>query len=158
MTSGISGNGQHPQTIDEIAEQKAAFPGATVKLSTLVMRDGQIAEAIDKSNTQHQGVINSYINAVTNDKDYRQILKMAHWKDEKQATLAVRAINHCLRTGAMQTLRAILDDITARSAGNNSFLMHEAFEALTHTTFTSQHYDYGKKKSGGNNSNSPIGK
>jgi hypothetical protein len=151
-------NHNQVETIEQMAERKAAgFAGATVQLSTLQMRDGQIAEQIDKANAQHLGVIQGFVNAVMDDKNYRQILKNAIWKNEHEARLAVRAISQCLYTGATQTLRTILDVITAKSSGVNGFLMHEAFEALTHTTFTSNHTDYSKRKNG-NNSNSPIGK
>lgn len=150
-------NGNEPLTIDQLAERKAAFPGATIPLENWIKRDGQIAEAIDKANAQHTGVIQSFINAINDDKNYRQILKSTLWKSTEEQDKAVLALACCEMTGANHARKMILDRLTARSSGINGFLMHEALEALTHTTFTSQHYDFTKRKNGKrDNSSSPI--
>jgi hypothetical protein len=149
-------NHNEPMSIEQIAERKAAFPGATLKLEDLMRQDGQIAEAIDKSNAQHAGVIQSFVNAITDDKNYRQILKNTLWKSTEEQDKAVYALACCEMTGAVHAKKMLLDRLTARSSGINGFLMHEALEALTHTTFTSQKYDFTKRKNGHRDSNSPI--
>ena len=159
MTILDNNNQNEPMTIDQIAERKAAFPGTTLKLQELMHQDGQIAEAIDKANSQHAGVIQSFITAVNDDKNYRQILKNTLWKSTEEQDKAVYALACCEMTGAVNARKMILDRLTARSSGINGFLMHEALEALTHTQFTSTHYDYTKRKNGNrDNSSSPISK
>ena len=86
------------------------------------------------------------INAVNDDKDYRQILKLGLWKNTEEQDKAVNAIAVCRLTGAKKALQTVLDRITARSAGINGALIHEAFEALTHTSYTTNTMLEKKKK------------
>jgi len=146
------------RTLSEIAAERAAFPGAVVTLDQLVRQDGLIAESIDKASGQKLGVIQRALTPST-DEDYRQILKMAVWKSPEEMDKAVAALAECDITGAVEVKKIILDRITARSAGVNGWLLHEAFEALTHTTFTSQTIEQRKKWNGHrDNSSSPLTK
>jgi hypothetical protein len=145
------------KTIVDIAREKT-FLGATVTLDELVRRDGQIAESLDKANGQRLGVIQRALTPST-DEDYRQILKLAVWKSPEEMDKAVNALAECDITGADTIKKIILDRITAHSAGTSGYLLHEAFEALTHTTFTSQNIEQRKKWNGSrNNTNSPLSK
>lgn len=151
----MSGNGH--KTIDEAVEEKV-FEGVTINIGELQRQDGQIAEAIDKASAHNLGVIQTVIHAVNNDDDYRQILKLAIWKNTEEQDKAVNALSICRLTGAKKAMRTILDRITARSAGINGALIHEAFEALTHTTFTQQTLGGSKKRwhDDREKSNSPL--
>ena len=145
------GNGN--KSLAEMAEEKV-FNGVTVTLGELQRQDGMITEAIDKMNTRNAGGIQSVVNA-NDDKDYRQILKHANWKNSEEADKASLALAVCDITGATKAKKFILDRITARSAGIDGWLMHESFEALTHTTFTTNSGNI-KQKNDGNKSNSPL--
>ena len=139
-------------------EQQEAFKGTIVKLSELQRQDGLIAESIDKSTRHNQSVIMTTITAVSDDKDYRQILKRARWKSTEEMDLYVHALAVCDFTGAVMAKKHLLDRITAHSAGVDAQELHEALEALTHTTFTTQS-ELNKKYRGngdGYKSNSPI--
>ena len=152
-----NGDGDGKKTIEEIAKEKT-FKGATIRLEELQRQDGLIAESIDKAAIHSLGVIQTVITATPDDKDYRQILKRAVWKDREEMDKAVNALAVCDITGAVNAKRIILDRITAHSAGIDGYILHQALEALTHTTFTSHEYLDKKKKRAGNGygSNSPI--
>jgi len=140
--------------------RKEAFKGAVIKLSELQRQDGLIAESIDKSMRHTQSVIMTTITATSDDKDYRQILKRARWKNTEEMDLYVHALAVCDYTGAVMARKHLLDRITAHSAGVDAEGLHEALVALTHTTFTTQSLlDKKYQKQGGydgNKSNSPI--
>jgi len=132
-------------------------PGATIELSTLRRQDGMIARFLDSTRTQNQGVVQTLITAIDDDNHYRQILKLARWKNPKQIDLFVKALNVCRITGARNALRHLLDTITAQSAGENAALMHEAVEAITHTTWTTrEEVDKRKRNEQRNKTNSPL--
>lgn len=147
------GNGH--KTIEEAAEQKV-FEGVTVTLGELQRQDGIIAEAIDKQAHRQLGVIQSVISAVEDDKHYRLILKYVPWKNDEQRRKAVLALQQCERTGAVQTKKAILDDLTAMCGGLDGWLLNWTKDALTHTTFTSNKKMEKKRERDGNKSNSPL--
>jgi len=123
------------KSIEDMAKEKV-FEGVTLNLADMQRQDGIITEWLDKSKNRNLGVIQTVINAVDDDKNYRQILKLGLWKNTEEQDKAVNALAVCRLTGAKNAMRTILDRITARSAGVNGELIHEAFEALTHTTFT----------------------
>lgn len=135
-----------------------AFKGSIIKLSELQRQDGLIAESIDKSTRHNQSVIMTTITAVPDDKDYRQILKRAIWKSTEEMDLYCNALAVCDFTGAKHARQHLLDRITAHSAGVEGKIQHDALEALTHTTFTTQSLlDKKYQRHGdGNKSNSPI--
>ena len=142
------------------AVKKAAFQGATIKLSEMMRQDGLIAEALDKQNKHNLGVVQTFITAIDDDKSYRQILKLARWRNARHREIYVKALNACRITGAWNAWKTLLDMITAEAAGEDGALMHEAASALTHTSITTreeierkQKYDRGRSKS----SNSILG-
>jgi hypothetical protein len=136
----VIGNGH--KTGEELNNE---FPGVTLNLRDLQRQDGLIAESIDKSQSHNAGVIPTFINA-NNDKDYRQILQHAYWRNFEEADKATLALATCDMTGAKKAAHYILDRITSHQGGEKGYLMGKAFEALTHTTFTSNSIDDRKKK------------
>jgi len=156
---GDNDNGKEPsETVEEMARREA-FKGTVVKLSELQRQDGLIAESIDKSIQHNQSIIMTTITAVSDDKDYRQILKQANWRSTEEMDLYCHALAVCDFTGAVMARKHLLDRITAHSAGEGRQAIRDGLEALTHTTFTTQH-DMEKKNKWGNNdrnkSSSPI--
>ncbi len=152
----IGGNGHKRKTVEELALE-GAFKGVKVRLGELVRQDGIMAEAMDKAIDKGRGVIETLITA-DGDKDYRQILKRGRWKSQEQRDKYVKALAVCRLTGAVQAAQTLLDMITADTAGDNGALIHEAFEGITHTTFTSRSEmdKKGKNDNRHNNSASPI--
>jgi len=137
--------------------KKSAFKGATIKLSEMMRQDGLIAEALDKQNRHNLGVVQTFITAIDDDKNYRQILKLARWRNARHREIYVKALNACRITGAWNAWRTLLDMITAEAAGEDGALMHEAAAALTHTSITTreeierkQKYERGRGKSNNN--------
>ena len=116
-----------------------------------------ISESIDKANSRSAGVINSYITAISDNKNYRQILIHVPWKNTEEQDKYVLAIADCENTGATKALNLLLNRLSARCAGEHGFLMLESFKALTHTSYTWQQ-NTGKKNVSEyrNNNNSPI--
>lgn len=137
-------DGDGEKTIEQMAKERV-FKGGTIDLSELQRRDGLIAESIDKAGKHGEGVIQTFIHAQADDKDYRQILKHALWKSREEMDKAVNALASCDITGAVKAKKVVLDRITAHSAGIDGQLMHESYEALTHTTFTTD-YSHGRKR------------
>ena len=130
--------------VEKMAMEKA-FKGGIIDLHELQRRDGLIVEGIDKAGNHNIGVIQTFVHAEADDKDYRQILKHALWKSREEMDKAVNALAVCRITGATNAMKVLLDRITAHSAGIDGQLMHESYEALTHTTFTTN-YSKDKKK------------
>jgi len=153
-----NGNG-HIKTIEELAKEKA-YTGLIVRIGELQRQDGLITEAIDKGRGQNLGVIQTIITAENDDKDYRQILKRARWKNEEQRDKFVKALAVCRITGAVKAAQTLLDKITADSAGDDGVWIRETIEGLTHTTLTT-HEQIDKKKryqnGNGSKTTSPIG-
>ena len=147
------GNGSSPTDEAEVA----AFQGAKLKLEDLRRPDG-ILTTLDK--TGQQGILQRAMTAVMKDEDYRQELKTAYFQTAEEADLAVAAINERLMCGV--SIKPLLDKIIARSAGTKGGRLHDIFESLTHTTFSTNYTKGDKKfwqhgdrdKSG--NKNSPI--
>jgi len=145
------------KTIEQMAQEKA-YGGLIVRIGEMQRQDGIIAESIDKSRGQGLGVIQTLITAEPDDKNYRQILKRARWKNQEQRDKYVKALAACRITGAVQAAQTLLDLITADSAGDGGALMHEAIEGITHTTLTTREEISRKKKyDDSRNKSSPIG-
>jgi len=150
------GNGK--KTIEEMAREKA-YNGLIVRIGELQRQDGIITESIEKSIGRGQGVIQTMITAEEDDKNYRQILKRARWKNQEQRDKFVKAYAVCRITGADKAAKTLLDLITADSAGDNGIWIQETIEGLTHTTLTT-HEELSRKKKHDDNrskSTSPIG-
>lgn len=149
------GNGH--KTIEQLAKEKA-FEGKIIHIGELQRQDGILAESVDKMAAKGLGVIQTLITAKDDDVDYRQILKLARWKDEIQRDRYVKALAVCRMTGAKMAAKTLLDKITADSAGDNGAIMREAIEGITHTTLTTREELSRKFKNNDNRykSNSPI--
>lgn len=133
-----NGNGD----INEIGEMATAhaeeesFKGSRLPIGEIERQDGLIADAASKLGKANIGVLLRAMSAFDSDKDYRQILKMGNWRTREKARQAVKAIDECRLIGYEDGIKAILDDITAQSGGENMALLFKVFETLTHTTFT----------------------
>jgi len=138
------------------ALRDAARTGAVVKLSELRRQDGLIARSLDNARAQNLGVVQTLITAIDDPSHYRQILKLGRWRNQKHIEVYVKALNVCRITGARNAECTLLDMITAQSAGENAALMHEAVEALTHTTFTTREDIERKKRNDRPKSTSPL--
>lgn len=148
MEDNNNGNGH--KTVESIAKEtalKACLEGCTVDIKELRRQDGLIAESIDKSRNQTQGVIPTFINANSDD-EVRQILKHSLWKNTEEQDKCIQAIAVCRVTGATQGIMTILDRLSARSAGINGYLMEAAFRTLSQTTFVSKSEGLKKDKNG----------
>jgi len=145
------------KSIEQMAQEKS-FKGLIVRMGEMQRQDGIIAEAMDKSIGQGLGVIQTLITAEPDDKNYRQILIRARWKNQEQRDKFVKALAVCRMTGATQAAQTLLDLITADSAGDNGAIRHEAVEGITHTTLTTREELSKKKKyDDSKRSTSPIG-
>lgn len=146
----MNGNGENERDSDGVTlageVKKSVFKGATITMGEMMRQDGIIAEAIDKQNTRSLGVVQTFITAIDDDKHYRQILKLARWRNARHREIYVKALNACRITGAWNAWRTLLDMITAEAAGEDGALMHEAAEALTHTSITTREEIERKKK------------
>ncbi len=127
----------------ESAAEKKVFEGATITLGSLMRQDGLIAESIDKNNAKNAGILHVYTQSYPDD-DYRDILKTANWRTPHQRRLAIRALSICAKLGATNTYKAILDEITADSAGEKGWLMQWVFKTLTQTTFITNRKEDGR--------------
>jgi len=134
------GNGSEP------SEEDKEFPGARVGLETLIRRDGIIAEAatVAMANRSSSGVLQRAMGAIVDDKDYRQELKTAFWSSPRKARQWVLAKEERERFGV--SIKPLVDDLIAQKAGVKGGLLHDIFEALTHTSFTTN-YTNQKKNS-----------
>ena len=146
-----NGNGDAAiKTLEEIASLKT-IDNNVIRLGQLARQDGLIAESIDKSAKQGQGVIQSVLSA-NDDEEERQILKHALWKSQEQRNLYVIALSHLRLTGATNARQTLLDLITANSAGDNGWLITESYHALNHTSIMTGSSNDGKRRIFGGNS------
>ena len=153
----MEGNGNGKKTIEQLAQEKA-YTGLIVRIGELQRQDGIITEAMDKGAARNLGVMQTLITAEEDDKNYRQILIRARWKNQEQRDKYVKAIAVCRMTGAVKAMQTLLDLITADTAGDNGIIRQETLEGMTHTTFTSKN-EMGKKykNDNRNKTDSPIG-
>jgi len=150
----MNGDGDGKKTIEQMAQEKARG-NLVVRIGELQRQDGIITEAMDKMRGQGLGVIQTIITAEADDKNYRQIIKRARWKNQEQRDKYIKALAVCRVTGAVKAAQTLLDLITAESAGDDGVWIHEAKDMLTHTTLTTReeiekkrkHDDYRSKSS-----------
>lgn len=140
-----NGDGDGRRTIEEMAEAKA-YKGLIVRAGDLLRQDGIITEAMDKMTGKGLGVIPTLITAEEDDKNYRQMLIRARWKNEEQRDKYVKAIAVCRITGAKKGAQTLFDKITADQAGDEGALRREAYTALTQSTFITREEFERKKK------------
>lgn len=133
------------KTIEQMAQERA-YDGLIVHIGELQRQDGIITESIDKSIGRSLGVIQSIITAESDDKNYRQILRRARWKNQEQRDKYVKALSMCRIVGAVKGAKTLLDLVTADQAGDNGIWIHETGEMLTHTTLTTREEIDKKKK------------
>ena len=153
----MSDNGDK-KTIEQMAQEKA-YDGLIVHIGELQRQDGIITEAMDKNRGQGIGVVQTLITAEQEDKNYRQILIRARWKNQEQRDKFVKALAVCRLVGAKKAEQTLLDLITADQAGDEGAIRREAIEGLTHTTLTTRSDIDRKKKRDDyrSKSSSPIG-
>jgi len=130
-------NNNGGKTIEQMAQEQA-YTGLIQTIGSMQRQDGIITEAMDKMRGQGLGVIQTIITAESDDKNYRQILKRARWRNQEQRDKYVKALAMCRITGAVKAAQTLLDLITADSAGDNAVWINEAIEGLTHTTLTTK--------------------
>lgn len=152
-------NGHDPAEIALEQTVKQQFPGARVTLGQLEREDGIIAQAAENMNRNATGVLQRAMSAVENDEHYRQLLRLAYWDNPQQYVRTCAAIAECRLIGDDEGIRMIIDVITAQSAGLKGGLLHDIFEALTHTTFNTNYSGNNKhwwQRNGKPKDNSPI--
>lgn len=147
-----SDNGRSPDSDEAIRE------GAVLPLEMLEHEDGILSRAANSANRNGSGVLQKLITAIESSKDYRQELKTGNFTSLKKAQDAAGAISEALELGDAIGLNQIVDEIIAYKAGQNSALLHEVLEALTHTSFTTNYQGgLGNAKAKNNGrKNSPI--
>jgi hypothetical protein len=132
-------------TVEEEEVDKAAH-SARLDLSKMRREDGLLTRAGPIS----QSLLHRLITAVEDNRSYRQELKIARWSNTDEADDAVAALEECLELGMDPT--PIIDQIIARSSGQNHQLLSMVIDGLTHTTFTTNYQkgnrQYGKPKGG----------
>ena len=128
----LEGNGHSDSDSDEEIRQGAVLP-----LEALEHEDGFLARAVSSANRNGSGVLQKLITAVEMSKEYRQELKTGNYTSPRKALQAADAIHECLDCG--MSIDQVLDEIIALKAGQNSALLHEVLEALTHTSFTTNY-------------------
>lgn len=131
--------------------------GAQLDLATLQREDGIIPRSILSGNRDNSGVIAKAMTAIDKNADYRQELKTGYFSSPKKQMQMVLALDECRECGVDDTL--VVDLLIAQKAGERGGFMHDIFEALTHTTF-STNYRGGKNghwwNKGESNNNSPL--
>lgn len=133
------GDGHNP-------EADSDFPGATISLEEIERQDGIITQEAVKAfaNRNTSGVLQRAMTAISKDDEYRQELKTAFWSSPKKARQWVLAKEELEMFGL--PIQPLVDDLIAHKAGVQGGLIHEIFEALTHTSFTTNYT--GKNKTG----------
>lgn len=156
MSGNHTGEANELNEMATVEAEKESFKGARIPLKELEREDGVITEAVSKTiGRANMGVLLKAMTAVESDKEYRQILKFGNYRTREKARQAVKAIDECRRFGYEDGITAILDDITAQSAGENMELLRAVFETLTHTTFTTNSI-VSRKKGDDSRSASPL--
>lgn len=122
--------------------------GPVIDLADLKNRDTLVK-------AQRQQNIGVLVRAMTAhpSKEYQQELKLANFQSSDEADDFVAALDECMRLGMDPT--PIYNQMLARSAGIKQSLLNSIFDALTHTSFTTNY-----KKDGNhgilNRNNSPF--
>lgn len=108
--------------------------------------DGGSAVSVDNKN--RTGVLLRLLTAIESEKEYRQALLTASFKDDEEADRAAAAISEAKRFGL--SLDPILDWAAARCGvsqhGHGKSRAELGIEGLTHSTFTTQRFGLGKKQ------------
>lgn len=145
-------NGNGHISIDD-PEMPVAFKGALLELNKIQEEDGRLAQATRNSNKQNQGVINRILSS-TNNEEYREILLRI--KNPKLVNYFLDALAECRKYKLDDQITYIVDRMHAEAANSVSDLIIKGFQALTHTTITSNVNAFGRAKNWfkrGNNNN-----
>ncbi len=132
--------------------------GAILPLEFLQREDGIIPRALLAQDKGGSGVLHKAMTSITDNKDYRQELKTAYFTSPRKQMQFVLALDEMRECGIDPTI--IVDTLLAMKAGLNGGLLHDIFEALTHTTFNTNYqgkqgnrwWNKGESKNGNNNS------
>lgn len=117
--------------------------GVVFDLDKLAREDGVIVKAALGQDRSNSGVLQRAMTSIVKNEDYRQELKTAFFPSPRKQMQMVLALAECEECGIDTTL--VIDLLLAMKAGVNGGLQHDIFEALTHTTF-STNYTGGNKK------------
>lgn len=152
------GNGE--KSPEQMAKEKL-FAGIEVGSGELRRQDGLIAESLDKAGHRNLGVIQTTITAEQDDKNYRQILIRGRWRSREEMDKGANALAVCDICGARKARQYLLDRFTIHTAGQDGAAIHDALEALTHTTFITENkqkkkWYQGGDRNGNRSSSSPI--
>ena len=114
--------------------------GAKFHLEDLIRPDGIIATHALNQSKDSSGVLAKSMTSIIKNEDYRQELKTGWFNSPMKQMQMVLALDECRECGIDETL--VVDLLLAQKAGIQGGLMHDIFEALTHTTFST---NYGGK-------------
>lgn len=123
-------NGDGHVELEIGSDGEPIIKGPTINLSDKQPLFGRITP-------QHQSLLHRVISAIKDNSDYRQELKTALFTSSDEADEAVSALDECFALGMDPT--PIINQIIARSAGQNHDLLYEALRTLTHTSFTTNY-------------------
>ena len=119
----------------EVADalEEEGFPGGQGNLADFL--NGQ--PLFSKGDRQSNSVLQTHFFPILEDKDYRAMLLRANWMYPDEAVEWCAAMSQCIRYGATDGIRLLVDILHARAAGITSgkSLRDWAGETISHTTF-----------------------
>lgn len=154
-----NGHGEPGQLADTVVEgleiealEKAEFPGGRQ-----VVQRG--VPDISSGMRQHSSVLQTYIQPIVKDDDYRSALNRANWMTVDEIDEWCNAFEECKRYGASTTW--LIDRLIAHAAGvtGGKSLRNDILEAISHTTFNlnnNQQQQYKKKGLFSRNGRAPL--
>lgn len=98
--------------------------------------------AISSKGGGRGGVLQQAMSSIDDNKDYRQELKTGFFTSPRKQMQMVLAIDEMRECGIDPTL--VIDLLIAQKAGEKGGLLHDIFQALTHSTFTTNYTGKGK--------------
>jgi len=128
---------------------------AVFDLETIQRPDGIIPTSLLNMGRESSGVLASAMRAIEKNDQYRQELKTGYFTSPTKAMQMVLAIDECREVGIEPTL--VVDLLIAQKAGVKGGLLHDIFEALTHTSFSTNYRggNNGSKWRGNGDSRNP---
>lgn len=113
--------------------------GANLDYESIRREDGIISQAALQAfaGRNNSGVLQRSMTAPTDDKDYRQVLITANWPSMRKGHEWVLAKYEWCRYGL--SIAPLVDDLIAMKAGEHGSFILSIFEALTHTSFTTNY-------------------
>lgn len=147
--NGNNGHGEPGELADAVllglegeALEKADFPGG----KQVVQRG---TPDISSGIRQHNSVLQTYIQPIHDDDDYRSALNRANWMTADEIDDWCNAFDECKRYGGDTTW--LIDRLIAHAAGvtGGKSLRNDILEAISHTTFNLNSNQQQYKKKGG---------